>query len=265
MTALPARALLHLTSGLALAFALGPAAAASPEDARAAKDTLFEGVRLLGDRGQDQVLTALGVHLAYVETDTQLGAGGMYRCGGTWRNDALSTGPAVTAALQYLPAAPLVRLRLRYVVLCDGVFDGDYRVAGTAVPALDLVMLDIKATSAQLMHTALHEVYHLLEYRFGGIDDAAWLAEFGDGYDHRYTGLLRTSAVGGGKTGFINEYAQSAPHEDRAELFAFLLIEPDAVASQIRRAGDRVLLGKADYVVDKCQRLAGIELPFRGP
>ncbi len=242
------------TAWLALALALAaPAAPAThADDRQAARETEFDGLRLLG-------APARGVHFGYVEADTRPSEG-MYLCGALGRDDARSAASTVAGALQNLPDAALARLRLRYVVLCGGATAGGQSIGGIPVPPLDLLMLDAGGDPAALQHRTLHELYHLIEYRSGGIGDADWAGQFGGGYSNRYPGLLHRSPLGSGKPGFINAYGETHPHEERAELFAYMVLSPGELADLIRRNGDEVLRRKANYVSDKCQRAIGMAL-----
>lgn len=235
------------------AAALLALAAAAPlaagDERQAARETEFDGLRLLGapDRG---------VQFAYVDVDTRPSEG-MYLCGAMSRDDAGGAAGAVAGALSNLPDAVLGRLRLRYVVLCGGATEAGRSIGGIPVPPLNLLMLDGSGDAASLQHRTLHELYHLLEYRSGGISDAEWTGQFG-GYSNRYAGLLRQAPLGSGKPGFVTAYGESHPHEDRAELFAYLVLAPREVAALIRRTGDSVLKRKTDYLSDKCQRTIGL-------
>lgn len=247
----------HPARSLALLLCLVPLLApAAPSDNDAARQTEFDGLRLLGS-SQDRRLATLGVHLGYVETDTRPG-GGMYVCGAIDRNAALSAASTVAEALQYLPDAAFARLQLRYVVLCGHATAGGQSIGGIPVPPLNLLMLDAGNNAGNLLHTTLHEVYHLFEYRIGSFSDPGWSGQF-DGYSNSYPGLLRRSPVGGGRAGFINSYGETHGHEERAELFAFMLLSPGAVAAQAGR--DPVLRRKVDYVADKCERRLGVPMP----
>jgi hypothetical protein len=238
---------------------LSAAAGAAPSEAEAARETEFDGLRLLGERDQDRRLSSLGISMAYVTADTRP-SDGMYLCGGMSRDDVLSAAGAVATALQYVPEAALAKLRLKYVVLCGRATAGGQSIGGIPVPSLNLLMLDGAGDSAALQHRALHELYHLIEYRFAEFNDAAWSGQFDSGYSNRYPGALNRSPIGSGKPGFINAYGETFPHEDRAELFAFLVLSPGEVAAQIRRTGDAVLKRKADYLIDKCARLIGFPM-----
>jgi hypothetical protein len=238
----------RLATGLALAAAAAGAVADAADERQAARDTEFDGLRLLADAPS-------GVQFGYVEVDTRPSEG-MYTCGALRRDDAQSAAATVAAALQGLPDAALARLRLRYVVLCAGIDAAGQTVGGLPSAQHGLLMLDA-GDGPSLPHRTLHELYHLLEYRSGGIGDSEWTGQFG-GYSNRYPGLLTKTPLGSGKPGFVTSYGETHPHEDRAELFAHMLLAPRAVADLISRRGDAVLKRKADYLSDKCERAIGL-------
>jgi hypothetical protein len=234
-----------------LLLAPGVALATHADERGAARETEFDGLRLLG-------APARGVHFGYVETDTRPSEG-MYTCGALRRDEAQAAAATVAGALQNLPDAALARLRLAYVVLCGGVTAAGQSIGGVPSAQHGLLMLDA-GDGGSLQHRTLHELYHLLEFRSGGIADAEWTSQFGGGYSNAYPGLLRKAPLGSGKPGFATSYGETHPHEDRAELFAWLVLAPGEVAGLIRRNGDSVLKRKADFLSDKCQRALGLAI-----
>lgn len=230
-------------------WAFAPAWASQGDERQAARETEFDGLHLLGD-------IMRGVQFGYVETDTRPSEG-MYVCGALRRGEADVAAATVASALQSLPVGALAKLRLRYVILCGGATAGGQRIGGIPVPPLDLLMLDA-GDDASLQHRTLHELYHLLEYRFGGIGDAEWAAQFGGGYSNQYPGMLRKAPLGSGKPGFATGYGETYPHEDRAELFAHMVLSPRELAGLIGSRGDAVLKRKVDFLSDKCERAIGL-------
>ncbi len=228
------------------------AAAQSPAESQAARDTEFDGLRLVDGSHR-------GVQFGYVTAEMRPSEGA-YVCGAMRRDEAAAAASVVGAGLSNLPDATLARLRLRYVVLCGGVTETGRSIGGIPVAPLNLLVLDGSSDSASLEHRTLHELYHLLEYRFGGISDSQWTGQFGGGYSNRYPGLMRKAPLGSGKPGFATSYGETYPHEDRAELFAWLVLSPHAVADLVRRTGDEVLRRKADFLSDKCQRAVGLSI-----
>lgn len=229
------------------------AAAQSPAESQAARDTEFDGLLLL------ETSSHRGVQFGYVTRDMRPSEGA-YLCGAMRRDEAAEAASGVASALSNLPDTALSRLRLRYVVLCGGVTETGRSIGGIPVAPLNLLVLDGSSDSSSLQHRTLHELYHLLEYRSGGISDADWTGQFGTGYSSRHQAMLRRSPVGGGKPGFVNAYAETYAHEDRAELFAYLVLSPREVTELVRRTGDEVLRRKADFLSDKCQRVIGLSI-----
>jgi hypothetical protein len=237
---------------IALALAAAPVASGADER-QAARDTEFDGLKLL-----DAQPGAPGVQFGYVEKDTRPSEG-IYTCGGMRRDEAGYAASTVAGALSNLPAGALARVSLRYVVLCGGATEAGKTIGGIPVAPLNLLMLD-GSDAGSLAHRTLHELFHLAEYRSGGIGDADWAGQFGGGYNNRYPGLLTKVPIGSGKPGFVTSYGESHPHEDRAELFAYLLLAPREIADLISRRGDAVLRRKVDFMSDKCARVLGLSV-----
>jgi hypothetical protein len=240
-----------LLLALGLAALSGGTRAGHGDDRRAGQETEFDGLHLLAT-------TTRGVHFGYVEVDTRPSEG-MYVCGALRRGEAESAGATVATALQNLPDGALARLRLRYVILCGGATAAGQSIGGIPVPPLDLLLLDA-GDEASLQHRTLHELYHLLEYRSGGIGDADWIGQFGGGYSNQYPGLLRKAPLGSGRPGFATAYGETYPHEDRAELFAHMVLAPRELATLISSRGDAVLKRKVDFLSDKCERAIGLAI-----
>jgi hypothetical protein len=275
MPLLRTRCLARLAIAVAAAGACGGAKrdqsdvhAAPLSDQRAAKETEIDGLRLLDTAVQEPRLTALDLHLGYVESDTHPG-GGRYLCGGMSNSESTSAASGIARALSRLPDTSLTRVGLRYVILCSRAEAAGRRIGGIPVPPLNLLMVDVGTGSAnsddsRLQHLFLHELYHLIEYRFNSFQDADWQSRFGAGYDNAYGNDAGQSTVGSGKRGFLNRYSESFPHEERAELFASLLLNPAEVAAHIDATNDSLLKDKASYVADKSARLIGLRITLPG-
>jgi hypothetical protein len=241
---------------------LGLASGQRLSDREAAQETYIDGLRLLDAAAQESRLATLGINLGYVEQDTRPG-GGKYFCGAMSRDESRSAGRVVATALLKLPDTSLKALRLRFVILCSRAMAAGQRIGGIPVPPLDLLMLDVGESgndASYLQRTFLHELYHLAEYRFNTYQDAEWQKLFGAGYANSYDGRMRQSPVGSGKRGFLNAYAETFPHEERAELFAFLMLHPADVVAHINATNDGLLKEKARYLLRKCERLMGLRI-----
>jgi hypothetical protein len=233
---------------------------------QAAKETEIDGLRLVDAAVQEPRLTDLDLHLGYVEKDTYPG-GGRYLCGGLSSDESGAAARVIAGALARLSDESLKKLGLRYVILCSRAEATGRRIGGIPVPPLNLLMVDVGASDnddSHLQHLFLHELYHLIEFRFNTFQDADWQSRFGAGYDNAYGNSAGQSALGGGGRGFLNRYAKTFPHEDRAELFASMLLNPTEVAAHINATSDGLLKDKALYVADKSARLAGIRISLPG-
>lgn len=233
----------------------------SAEDLRAAEETEFPGLRLVSTRNVDARLSLLGIRLAYVEKDVRLGSTGRYFCGALPIDRTFTAAQPVAAALARLPYVSVRKLGLRFVILCAGAKKLDRSIGGIPVPPLNLLMLNVGVSenAPSLEGITLHETYHMAEFRFNEFEDADWNQQF-IGYANDYAPELLNGALGSGNPGFLNSYAQTYPHEDRAELFSALLLRPGDVVARIRETGDTVLRRKVLYMDQKSERLLGLKL-----
>src|SRR5437867_616460 len=239
-------------------------AVAPLSEQQAAKETEIDGLRFVDPETRGPRLTSLGIQIGYVESTTFPG-GGRYMCGGMSAEESRSAGAVIETALSRLPDDALKRLHVRYLILCSQTTANGRRIGGIPVPPLDLLMVAVgtsRKNNAYLPHLFLHELYHLIEYRFNTYQDREWDRRF-SGYSNDY-GSATGVRIASGRPGFLNSYAETFPHEDRAELFASLVLEPDAVATHIKATNDQVLREKALYLADKCSRLLGVALPVAG-
>jgi len=236
------------------------ARAQSLADDLASQETQLPGLRLVAARDFDPRVSSLGIRLGYLEKDVRPGDTGYYFCGALTKDGGVSAAQYVATALARLPYVPVRRLGVRYVILCGGAKAGDRPIGGIPVPPLDLLMLDVGTSDPGFLESAtLHELYHLAEIRYRTLADADWDRQFG-GYSHSYAPELMKGVLGSGKPGFVDAYAETFPHEDRAELFAALLLKPGDLLARIRATGDSVLRVKVLYVDQKSQRLLAFKL-----
>jgi hypothetical protein len=187
--------------------------------------------------------------------------GGKYLCGGLSLDRSATAAQPVADALARLPYVSIRKLGLRYVILCGGAMSHDRPIGGIPVPPRDLLLLDVGGSgdAAYLEETTLHELYHMAEFRFDTFADADWGRQF-TGYSNSYAPDLEKGEMGSGKPGFLNAYSETFPHEDRAELFAALLLKPGAVLARIRATDDSVLRRKVVYMDQKSARLLALKL-----
>jgi hypothetical protein len=169
--------------------------------------------------------------------------------------------------LSHLSEATLRKLGLKYVIVCSRLLKGEQSIGGIPLPSLNLLMVVARphATHAQgLQALVLHELYHFIKNRFQAVDDADWQRQFGAGYANSIVGRTKVSRIREGKPGFVNRYAETFPVEDRAELFAALVLEPTTLVAHIEATQDVRLKEKARYLIDKCARLTDLRLAVPG-
>lgn len=230
-------------------------AAPSAEELAAAETTYIHGLKLLPASQATQVR---GFRFAYVEQDTSPG-GGRYQCGALNAQQADQAARIVANAFHAMDESAWAAITLDYVLLCSRAAAGGQEIGGIPVPPIKLLMLGTgsnPASSPRLPYTALHELFHLIEMQNSSYQDAAWDQEF-TGYAHGYGATAGSTLVGSGGAGFINGYAKSFPHEERAEIFAIQLLSGDALSAYITRKNDTVLARKKTFILRKCAQLLG--------
>ena len=159
------------------------------------------------------------------------------------------------------PPTLVRRARLNRVVLCEDLsFAGQRR---NAIPdfAHDTLYLDTTrgAYSPEYLRTVIHhEFFHIIDYRDDGLvySDHSWSTlnasamKYGDGgrnAQHRPEESLLVTTY----PGFLDYYGTTGVEEDKAELFAHLIVRSSAVAARSR--SDSVLMAK----VWRLKRLMG--------
>jgi hypothetical protein len=140
---------------------------------------------------------------------------------------------------------------LRRVALCGTLLEN-----GAPIPSLPnyqrTLLLDVAAEPDFLRRLLHHEVFHFVDLADDGevLWDPAWerlnapgFAYGRGGRDMREPGA---SALTDALPGFLTRYATSALEEDKAETFAFLMVQPELVAT--RAATDPVLAAKVQRI-----------------
>lgn len=234
-------------------------------EAKAARETEVPGLKILAAEDMPERLRARGLYVSYVEAEA---TPGKYTCGPMTRGQSIRAAAAIDRALADIPDKSLKKTRLKYLLACSYAKSGTINIGGIPVPPLKLLMLDLDKADPhdpRSRHNVLHEFYHYAEYRLAGIRDKAWDSRF-KGYAGGYQkDLMRRSDPGDGKKGFLNVYAQTLPQEERAEIFAHLVMDPGALASYLRQSGDTVLQEKILYMIDKTEKLLGLAIDFPRP
>lgn len=152
--------------------------------------------------------------------------------------------------------------RLKRVVLCENLrFAGQRR---NAIPDFehDTLYLDVKrgGNNPKYLRAVIHhEYFHIIDFRDDGkvYRDPQWAAlnspkfKYGSGGKNAQQ-LSNTSVLTERFAGFLNHYSTTGVEEDKAEIFAHLLVNPDYVAR--RSASDGVLKSKVTRMKSMMRR-----------
>jgi len=166
--------------------------------------------------------------------------------------DVAAYAPVLAAELRRYPPELVRRAGLRRVALCaDLAFAGQRR---NAVPDFqnDTLYLEVKRGSMNRLYLRKvihHEFFHIVDLRDDGrlYRDDAWALLNPPGFRYGSGGrtaqdLAATSVLTTRYPGFLNHYSTTGVEEDKAEVFANLLVEPEVVRRRI--AADPVLAAK---------------------
>lgn len=157
------------------------------------------------------------------------------------------------------PADLIRRTKLKKVVLCrDLSFAGQRR---NAIPDWehDTLYLDVSRGnySRPYMRKVIHhEFFHLIDYRDDGqiYRDDRWSALNPAGFTYGTGGRnaqnqRSTSVLTAEKPGFVNHYSTTGVEEDKAELFANLIVDHAYVESRVGK--DVVLRAKVERIKEQ--------------
>lgn len=161
------------------------------------------------------------------------------------------------------PPEVVKKARIRAVVFCrDLAFAGQNR---TAVPDFenDTLYLDVtrgRHDDRYVRKVIHHEFFHFVDLRDDGhlYEDERWASlnpprfKYGPGGAKLQDDPTATT-TGRDEPGFLNRYAAAGVEEDKAELFAHLMVEPKLVAGRAE---------KDKYVRAKVERMRELLLAF---
>ena len=160
--------------------------------------------------------------------------------------------PLLVREFSVYPVAFIKRSQLKRIVVCkDLAFEGQHRAA---IPdfAGNTLYLDCQRGqhSATYQRSVIHhEFFHLVDYRDDGLvyQDESWSAlnrpnfKYGKG-GRAVQNDLSQSAIRKPTAGFLTNYSMSGVEEDKAELFAHLIVNAKTV--ELAQASDEVLDSK---------------------
>ena len=148
------------------------------------------------------------------------------------RDEAKAAALTVVNELQRYPDAYLRAANVDTIVLARNIRGQGREVGGLASPPNRALLMSTESSSAFWRSVLHHELFHLFDR--DQFDAAGWAAlnPYGFRYDPRQA-LVRDPGVSFGIDptlfGFITRYSMFNEHEDRAELFAWLVLDQAAV------------------------------------
>ncbi|MBP3956012.1 hypothetical protein J8F10_12020 [Gemmata sp. G18] len=162
--------------------------------------------------------------------------------------------PLFISEFTLYPRELVTRSKLKRVVLCAELsFAGQRR---NAVPDFehDTLYLDAERGAGDrtyLRKVIHHEFFHIIDYRDDGqlYSDAGWAAlnprdfMYGTGGANAQT-TSTTSVLTSAVPGFLNHYSTTGVEEDKAEVFANMIVDSAYVEERIKT--DRVLASKVE-------------------
>lgn len=147
---------------------------------------------------------------------------------------------ALRGELARYPEGSLRSARFKRILACAGLTEG-----GVPIPSLPNVaqslLLDVDAPVAYLRRLLHHEIFHFIDFAddsqlkrdpdWEALNDSAF--NYGDGgRSMREKGSARLTRE---LPGFVTGYATSAVEEDKAEVFACLMVYPEPTAELARQ------------------------------
>lgn len=167
--------------------------------------------------------------------------------------------PLFMAEFNLYPSDLLHRVGLKRVVLCKELrLNGQPR---SAIPHFDRCILYLDTNPGEfyainLREVIHHDFYHMIDFAQCGLRDDVWksLNPAGFKYGTGGAGALCIPTTGWltrKYPGFLNHYSTTAVEEDKAEIFAKLMVIPNYV--ERRAAADKVLRTKIKRLKDSLQ------------
>lgn len=156
----------------------------------------------------------------------------------------------------------IARIGLKTIALVKNIkYEGDAR---TAIPdyKAGILFLDIiegAAANGFGRHVMHHEIYHFAEAALNGdpfFKDPAWAALNKIGFTYGQGGAYARgkdqAVLTHPSPGFVDKYAQSGLEEDKAEIFACLMVPVEARRLAQMAADDPILAAKAKFIQQAC-------------
>ncbi len=165
----------------------------------------------------------------------------------------------LASELRRYPRDFFLMSRLRRVLLVGGL-----KQAGVRIPSLpnfnQALVLDVDSNPDFLRRLVHHEIFHFIDYAEDNQlkRDPNWERLNGPFFVYGAGGIFMREPGSARWTealpGFLTEYSTSALEEDKAEVFSFMMIAPEAVLE--RSQVDPVLARKVDWIRARVARFS---------
>jgi hypothetical protein len=163
--------------------------------------------------------------------------------------------PVLTAEINRYPVDLLQTTKLHRIVLSHKLTFNGRAVNGLADFKPNTLYLDVERLAdepEQMRKCIHHEFFHILDYMNWTLtSDDEWERLNPAGFTYRggsrfARAHLRASLTDDSRPGFVNLYATSTAEEDKAELFAFMMVRYNLLKERAR--GDKVLHAKITHL-----------------
>ncbi len=155
--------------------------------------------------------------------------------------------------LSKVPATLVRRLDLERIILADDLkFDGQKRAAIPDFQHRTLHLDPREGSYSRIYQQTVvhHEFYHIVDWKDDGelYEDAEWKKLNPEGFKYGSGGRNARGndqwQLDDSLAGFLNKYSTSGVEEDKAEVYANLLVRPSVVYARV--AKDRILARKVE-------------------
>ena len=142
------------------------------------------------------------------------------------------------------------KIKLRYIVLCEGLKVGEVNALGFANPEMETILLNININDDDFERVIHHEVFHIIENNYKKLfPDTVW-TKFNNPNFYYSGSSTNPEAFSLAKlsntNGFFSEYAKYSISEDMAETFSFINSREKYVSEAINL--DKILNKKVIFI-----------------
>lgn len=151
--------------------------------------------------------------------------------------------------LRLYPTEVIERAKLRRIVLCEGLRLKDKLIGGLCLAKNGTIYISIEEPDKHTRLTFHHELFHSIDY----IDDAYgwhdpnWVALNHDGFKY-YEAKDKKHTNSANRPGFVSDYAMREAREDKAEIYANLILHYNSLMDRAKT--DEILQKKCKFIMD---------------